>query len=76
MFPMSPEDKLRQVMHYQDEQREQMARERLARAASARPTIEPSGARGVGSSYSHNLLMTARHLVQTLAGRPGVPHSR
>jgi len=75
MFQMSPEDKLRQVVHYQDEQRGQMARERMANAASARPTIEPSGARSAASSGSHHS-MTARHLLQALTGKHGVAQSR
>ena len=72
MFPMSPEDSFRQVMHYQDEQREQVARERTARAASAKRPVEPSGALNAGSSGSRELWMAPRRVLHALRGMHGV----
>lgn len=76
MFPMSPEDRLREVMQYQDEQRAQMALERIARAASAKHTTEPSGARNVKSSGSYDLWLAASQLLHSLTETRGVVRRR
>jgi len=69
MFSISPEDTLRQVMRYQDEQREQVARERLANAASAgRAPVQP-GARGVEDSGWRDLWVAMRQRLLAITGR-------
>ena len=49
MFPMTPEDTYRQVKRYQDEQRAQMACERMTRAASPERSTGPSRADASGA---------------------------
>lgn len=71
MFQMAPEDRLREVLRYQEQQRAQMARERMARAAPAKRATEPSGARAAGS---HNPWTVARQLLHSLAGTHATAH--
>ena len=72
MFPMAPEDELREVLQYQEGQRRQMARERMARAASAKPTPGPSGARNVKRSGLHEPWLAARRLLRSLTRTHGL----
>lgn len=72
MFQMAPEDRLRNVLHYQEEQRRQAALERMARAAPSKPVTEPSPARDVGSSGSHELWLAATRLLHTFTGTRGM----
>ena len=66
MFPMTPEETLRQVTRYQDEQRAQMARERMARAAPPRHATEPAGARRVGLPGSQRPWVAVREFLCSL----------
>ncbi len=68
MFPMTPEDTFRQVKRYQDEQRAQMARERMARVASPERSTEPSGARRVGSPAPQSPWAAVRQLLHLRIG--------
>jgi hypothetical protein len=68
MFPMTPEDTFRQVKRYQDEQRAQMARERMARVASPERSTGPSGARRVGSPAPQGLWAAVRQLFHLRVG--------
>jgi hypothetical protein len=68
MFPMTPEDTFRQVKRYQDEQRAQMARERMARAASAERSTGPSGARRVWSPARQSLWAAVTQLFHLRVG--------
>jgi hypothetical protein len=80
MFPMTPEETYRQVAHYQDELRRRVARERMATAASPRRETKHSAARSASGSrlhnLSHDLSLTARHLLGPLAVGHGVAHQR
>ena len=80
MFPMTPEDLYRQVARSQDEARRQVARERMAMAASApRATRRPAVRNGAGSALrtlSHHARMTARQLFHALAAPHGVARYR
>jgi hypothetical protein len=66
MFPMTPEETLRQVTRYQDEQRAQMARERMARAAPPRGATDPAGARRVGFPGSQRPWVAVRKFLCSL----------
>jgi hypothetical protein len=66
MFQMAPEDRLRNVMHYQEEQRIQAALERMARTAPAENTSETSGARSARSSDAHNPRVAVIQLLRSL----------
>jgi hypothetical protein len=69
MFQMSPEDMLRNVMHYQEEQRKQASLERMARpAVPAEKPTEASGARSAKSSHSHSPRATVIQLLRSLTG--------
>jgi hypothetical protein len=68
MFQMTPENTLRQVLRYQDDQRAQMARERMARAASAEHTTGPCRARRVRSPSLHGPWAALRQLLHPGAG--------
>jgi hypothetical protein len=68
MFPMTPEDTFRQVKRYQDEQRAQMARDRMARAASRERSTGPSGARRVWSPAPQGLWAAVRQLFHLRVG--------
>jgi hypothetical protein len=68
MFPMTPEDTFRQVKRYQDEQRAQMARERMARAASPERSTGPSGPRRAWSPAPQSLWASVRQLFHLRVG--------
>jgi hypothetical protein len=70
MYPTSPEDRLLQVRHSQDEQRDQMASERMAKAARVVRTAETAGATAA-SSGSHALLERTTHVLRAIS-RPHV----
>ena len=72
MFQMAPEDRLRNVMHYQEEQRKHAALERMARAAPAENAAEASGARSARSSGWSGPWLAARQLLRSLSGTHGV----
>lgn len=75
MFPMSPEDLARQVMHDQDQQRQRVARERMAAAVSGGHATRASRARSAGSSGAHQVWMMARRLARPFRSRHVVvPH--
>jgi hypothetical protein len=80
MFPMTPEDLYRQVARSQDQARQQVARERMAMAASAPRTTRRTAVRNtVGSAVrtlSHNAWMTARQLLHTVTAPGGVARHR
>jgi hypothetical protein len=80
MFPMTPEDMYRQVARHHDEERKRVARERMAMAASAPRGTKHSAARSASGSrlhnLSHDLSLTARHLLGALAVGHGVAHQR
>ena len=71
MFQMAPEDRLREVLHYQQEQRRQAALERMARAAPAEEPAEASGARSARSSGWSNPWLAARQLLHSISGTHG-----
>jgi hypothetical protein len=66
MYPTSPEDRLLQVRHSQDEQREQMASERTAKAAAVGRTRDATGAHSAASPGSHALRETATHVLHAI----------
>jgi hypothetical protein len=68
MFQMTPEDTLRQVLRHQDEQRAQVARERMARASSPGHNTGPSGTRRVGSPAPQSLSAAVSQLFHLRAG--------
>jgi len=72
MFQMAPEDRLRNVMRYQEEQRRQASLERMARAAPAERPAEASRARSAGSSAWSSHWLAARQLLRSLTGMHGV----
>ena len=75
MYTMSPEDRLRLVVHQKNELREGMALERTARAASASRRTPRSGARERAGAPLHLLWASAQRLVHAITGRPAVaPH--
>ena len=74
MFPMAPEDKLREVLQYQEDQRRQAARERMARAAPAEPTSEPAGVPNARSPRARNPWVVAQQLLHSIVGARGVAH--
>jgi hypothetical protein len=80
MFPMTPEDLYRQVARSQDEARQEVARERMAMAASAPPTTRRTGVRNLAGSavrtLSHNARLTTQHLFHALAAPGGVARHR
>jgi hypothetical protein len=76
MFPMSPEDKYREVMQYQEDQRRQMARERMARAVPAKRQPGPSGTRLVKPFGIHDLWLAARNVLHSLTTKHGVVRHR
>ena len=62
MFPMKPEDAAMLVHRQHDQLREQLARERLARAAQpTRPDVAPPVVQHVG--VAHRFWVGARHLL-------------
>ncbi len=80
MFPMTPEDLYRQVARSQDDARMQVARERMAMAASGPRGAKWSAARNAAGSalhtLSHNAWMLTRHLLAAHAPRHGVAPRR
>jgi hypothetical protein len=68
MFPMTPEDTFRQVKRYQDDQRAQMARERMTRVAPPERSTGPSGARTVWSPAPQGLWAAVRQLFHLRVG--------
>jgi hypothetical protein len=74
MFPMAPEDKLREVLQYQEDQRRQAARERMARAAPAEPMSEPAGVPSTRSPRARNPWVVARQVLHSIIGTHGVAH--
>jgi len=68
MFPMTPEDLYRQVARSQDEARQQMARERMTRAASPERSTRPPGARRVWSPAPQGLWAAVRQLFHLRVG--------
>lgn len=75
MYAMSPEDRLRLVVHQQNELREGMALERMARTASASRRTPRSGTREKAGARLHLLWASAQRLVHATTGRPAVaPH--
>jgi hypothetical protein len=76
MFPMTPEDTYRQVKRYQDEQRAQMARERMARAASPERSTGPSGVRRVWSPAPPSLWAAVRQLFHLRVGTRRIAEHR
>jgi len=79
MYTMSPEDRLRLVVRQQSELRDEMARERMATAASAKgstkgPAARPSTRTARGARIPH-VGVAAQHLLHAITGRHGVtPH--
>jgi hypothetical protein len=76
MFPMSPEDTYREVTKYQEDQRRQMARERMARATPAERQPGPSGTRLARPFGVHDLWLAARNVVRSLTATHGVLRHR
>ena len=76
MFPMSPEDKLREVIDYQDGQRRQMARERMVRADSPRQALWAVRLLKITSRRWHDIWLAARHALRSLAPTHGEARSR
>jgi hypothetical protein len=70
MYSMSPEDTLRQVMRYQNEQRERMARER--QSASSGRTMAGPQARTANVSRARQIWLATRRRLNALTGRHGV----
>jgi hypothetical protein len=70
MFQMAPEDRLREVLHYQEEQRRQAALERMARAAPAGPQRRPGRGAPRNSGWS-NPWLAARQLLHSISGTHG-----
>ena len=76
MFPMSPEDKLREVIDYQDGQRRQRARERMARAATPRQAFWAVRLLKITSRRWHDIRLAATHALRSLAPTHGQARSR
>ena len=68
MFPMTPEDTYRQVKRYQDEQRAQMARERMVKVTSTERPTGPAGARRAWSPAPQSLWAVVRQLFHLRVG--------
>ena len=71
MFQMAPEDRLRNVMQDQEEQRRQAALERMARAAPAEKPAEASRAQSARNSWWSNPWPAARQLLHSVTGTRG-----
>jgi hypothetical protein len=71
MFQMAPEDRLRNVMRYQEEQRRQASLERMARAVPAETPAEPSGARSA-RSFGWSPWLAARQILRSVTGMHGL----
>ena len=75
MYPMSPEDRLRMVVRQQNELRDEMARERMATAASAKRTTARPGTRTARGAGLPHVGVVARHLFHAITGRhAAAPH--
>ena len=75
MFPTSPEDRLLQVRRFQVEQREQMASERMAKAAAIDRTSK-AGAHNDRSSGWHALLEATAHVLQAITRPQAIARHR
>lgn len=76
MYPTSPEDRLLQVRRLQDEQRHQMATERMVKAAVSEGTTEAARADNGASSGSRVLLETTTHVLRAITRPHAVAHHR
>lgn len=72
MYQMAPEDRLRNVMRYQEEQRKLAALERMARAAPAEKPVEAPVAWSAPSSHPHDPRLAVIQILRTLTGTHGV----
>jgi hypothetical protein len=72
MFQMAPEDRLRNVMRYQEEERRQAALERMARAAPADMPVEASEARRARRTGWNHPWLAARQLLRSFTGMHGI----
>ena len=76
MFPMSPEDKLREVIDYQDGQRRQMARERMVRAATPRHPFWAVRLPKITGPRWHDPWLAVRHALRSLTATRRASRSR
>jgi len=75
MYTISPEDRLRLVVRQQNQLRDEMARERLAAAAEARPTTAHPARRAAGRALIRHVEVMAQHILHAITGRhAATPH--